>query len=492
VRRLWIGAALATALIAAGCGGGGGGGGSVPDGARMVPASSIAFISVKTDFSSDEWKQVTKLADRFPGKALLIAEFEKQTKGLDFDRDVKPALGPEVDLVWLDARNNGNDVVGLTKPDTKAKLEALLQKSQSEGESKAVTAQVGDWVAIADSRAKLDRFKTESADEKLGGNDDFKHAFEQLDSDSSVRAWVSGDFVQSQLDRAFAQGGAPPRLSHDLGDLHSLAAAAKAEDGGASVELDGVIHPTPDPATFSPSLPDDVPSGALLYVSTTRLDSPVRTIVRLVGKSVPDFATQLSQVEGVLGLTIEDDIYPLLKGEDAVAVYPGTGRIPRVLFVQKVDDEKKASSLLRRFSAIAQLGGDIQTETLQLGGESVQKLTFPGTPTVTIYDGAVKGKLFVTNEENLAEQTIQGPAEKLADDPLYKNARDAADLRGKVAGFAFGDLENGLPYVLRLAQQSGSVVPPQAFENVKPLHAAVAYLVKGGDALRISGFQTIK
>jgi len=491
MRRFWAGVAVAAALAATGCGGGGGGG-SVPDGASVAPASSIGFVSVNTDFASAQWKQVTKLAGRFPGTPQLIAELKKRTKGLDFEQDVKPALGPEVDLVWFDAANNGNDVVGLTKPDTKAKLETLLEKSRSKGESKAVTAQIGDWVAISDSQTKLDRFKTAaSAGDKLAGDKDFKQAFEKLDSDASVRAWISGKFVQSELDRGLATSGAPPRLSHDLADLHAISAAAKAEDDGASVELDGLLDPTPDPGTFSPSLPGDVPGGALLYVSTTRLDAQLRTILRLVAKSQPNFETQLSQIEGVLGLSLENDIYPLLKGESAVAVYPGTGQIPRILFVQKVDDEKKADSLLRRFSAIAQLSGSIKAETVQLAGESVQKLTFTGTP-VTIYDGAAKGKVFVTNAPNLAEQTIGGPADSLADDPLYRSARDAAGMPGKVAAFAFSDVENGLPYVLRLAQQSGSVVPPEAFANVKPLHATVLYLVKDGDALRISGFQTIK
>jgi hypothetical protein len=62
----------------------------------------------------------------------------------------------------------------------------------------------------------------------------------------------------------------------------------------------------------------------------------------------------------------------------------------------------------------------------------------------------------------------------------------------QVAAFAYGDLKNGLPYAFRLAQRTGSVVPPEAFANVKPLSGAVAYLVKDGDALRISGFATIK
>jgi hypothetical protein len=488
--RFWA-AVVAAALAAAGCGGGGGGG-SVPDGAGLAPASSVAFVSVNTDFSSAQWKQVTKLAGRFPGTPQLIAELEKQTKGLDFEQDVKPALGPEVDLVWFDAANTGNDVVGLTKPDTTAKLETLLEKSRSKGESKAVTAQVGDWVAISDSQAKLDRFKTASAGDKLAGDKDFKQAFEKLDSDASVRSWISGTFVQSELDRGLATSGAPPRLSHDLGDLHGISAAAKAEAEGAGVELDGLLDPTPHPETFSPSLPDEVPSGALLYVSTTRLDAQVRTVLRLVSRSKPNFDTQLSQIEGVLGLSLENDIYPLLKDESAVAVYQGTGQLPRVLFLQKVDDETKADSLLRRFSAIAQLSGSIKAETVQVAGESVQKLTFAGGTPVTIFDGAAKGKVFVTNSSNLAEQAVAGPVDSLADDPLYRSARDAAGMPGKVAAFAFGDMENGLPYVLRLAQQSGSVVPPEAFTNVKPLHAAVVYLIKDGDALRISGFQTIK
>ena len=489
MRRLWAGVVLAAVAVAAGCGGSGGGG-SLPDGADIAPASSIGFVSVNTDFSSDQWRKIADLAGRFPGTPQLIAQFEKQT-GLDLT-DVEPALGPETDAVWLDARMGGNDVVALTKPDSKAKLDTLLEKGRSKGEAETHTIQVGDWVAIADSKALLDRFKTASEGDKLSGDEGFKGAFEKLDADSSVRAWVRGEFVQTAMDRALASGGAAPRLTHEVGDLNAIAGGAKAETDGASIELDGLIDPTPDPATFTPSLPDDIPSGALLYVSTTHLDAPLRTILRLVGKSNPSFETQLGQVESVLGLSLDKDIYPLLQGEDALAVYQGTGTIPRVLFVQKVDDEQKAASLLKRFGAIAQLGGSVRVESIQLAGESVQKLTFPGTTPVTIYTGTATGKLFVANAEGLAEQTIRGPNDSLGDDPLFKSARDAADMPDKVAVFAFGDLQDGLPLVLRLSQQSGSTVPPEAFQNVKPLHSAVLYLVKDGDALRISGFQTIK
>jgi Protein of unknown function (DUF3352) len=487
VRRLAAAFIAVTALAATGCGGGGGGG-SLPDGAGIAPSSAIGFVTVNTDFSSAQWKQVAKLADRFPGTPQLIAQFEKET-GLTLD-DVKPALGPEVDAVWLDAQNNGDDVVALTKPDSRAKLETLLEKSRSKGESKAQSIQVLDWVAISGSKDVLQRFKTAALLKKpLSGDGDFKKAFEKLDPDSSVRAWVSGDLVQSAMDKGLQGSGAPPRLTHEVGDLKAIVGGAKAESDGAALDVDAVIDPTPDPATFRPSVPGDVPSGALLYVGTTHLDAPLRTILKLVGESQPNFDTQLNQVESVLGLSLEKDIYPLLSGESGLAIYPGTVRIPRVLFVQKVDDTAKAKSLLKRFSAIAQLGGSLRVQTIQLAGESVDKLTLPG---VTIYDGASKGKLFITNAQSLAEQTIRGPSGSLGDDALYRSARDTAKMPSKVAAFAYGDTKDGLPLVLRLAQQSGSVVPPQAFANVKPLQSAVVYLVKDGDALRISGFQAIK
>ena len=484
-------ALAAVALLVAGCGGGGKKSGSLPEGASLAPKSAVAFVSLSSNFSSDQWRRVQALAARFQGTPRLVAELEKQLKGLDFDKDVKPALGPEVDIVVLDPA--GKDVVGLTKPDTTAKLKLLLRRTVSPGETNPAITQIGDWVAIADKQAQLDRFKAAAANGKLADDESFKNAFEKLDPDSSARWWVSGDFVQSALDRSLVRRGAPPRLSHDVGDLHAIAGSVKAEADGVRAEVDGLIDPTPEPATFSPSLPDEVPAGAVLYVGATSLDAPLRTVLALVGKSVPNFDTQLSQVQGVLGLSLENDIYPLLKGESGLAVYPGPGNIPPLLFLQKVDDEQKAESLLKRVAAIAQLAGGIKVDTVPLaGGKSMQRLEFTSAG-VTIYDGVAHGKLFVTNSSRLGGQMVAGkPARPLSEDSLYRSARDAAGMPDQIAAFAYGDLNNGLPYAFRLAQRTGSVVPPEAFANVKPLNGAVAYLVKDGDALRISGFSAIK
>jgi hypothetical protein len=490
------GAAVAAAvvLLAAGCGGSGKKSGSVPEGASLAPKSSVGFVSLNSDFSSAQWQHVQALAARFPGTPQLVAALEKQLKGLDFDEDVKPALGSEVDIVLLGP--TGKDVVGLTKPDTTTKLKLLLSKLVSKGETKAAITQIGDWVAIADKQAELDRFKAAAENGKLADDEDFKQGFEKLDSDSAARWWVSGDFAQSSLDRSLVSGGAAPRLTHDVGDLHAISGSAKAETDGVQADAYGLIEPTPDPATFSPSLPDEVPAGAVLYISSTNLAAPVRTILRLVGKSEPNFETQLSQIQGVLGLSLADDVYPLLKAESALAVYPGPlgpGNAPPLLFLQEVNDDQKAESLLKRVAAIAQLAGSIKVDTVPLAnGKSMQRLEFTEAG-VRVYDGVANGKLFVANSEGLGAQIVAGkPAKSLADEPLYRSARDAAGMPDRVAAFAYGDLKNGLPYVFQAAQRSGSTVPPEAFANVKPLHGTVVYLVKDDDALRISGFATIK
>src|SRR5689334_22067991 len=100
------------ALVAAGCGGGGGGGGNaLPNAANVVPASAPALISVKTDFSSQQFRNALLLLRKFPDALPALRRFGAENGNVDFARDVKPALGPELDVVWLDFKNGGSDVV---------------------------------------------------------------------------------------------------------------------------------------------------------------------------------------------------------------------------------------------------------------------------------------------------------------------------------------------------------------------------------------------
>jgi hypothetical protein len=473
--RLAAAAAVALgAALAAGCGGGGNG--SLPVGAGKAPADAPAFVSLRTDPSSAQWKRAVKLAARFPALSSQLARLERY----------EDALGPELDLVWLDFANGGDDVVALTKPRALTRLKTLLRPNGSDYSTLS-----GGWIAIASDRELIDRYKRRAGGEKLDGDKAFENGFGKLDRGAAVRAWVRGSTAQAALDRSLAIGGAAPRITHDAGDLHSLAAAAKAASDGVGVDAYGLIAPRPNAATFAPSLQDVVPAGAALYVAATRLDRPTRLLLRMVGDSKPGFERQLAQVESVLGITLESDVYPLLHGESALAVYPGPTRVPPILFLQKVGDQAKADSVLRRLAAVAQLSGSARVETVTIAGATAQKLTFKGSA-VAVYGGVSDGKLFVSDSGKLVAGFLGGRSPALGDDPRFRDARRAAKMPARVAALAYADLRRGLPYVLELARRSGGRVPSSATANTKPLASSLLYLAGDGDGLRISGFTTIK
>src|SRR5207249_5365794 len=128
----------------------GGGGGSVPAGADYVPSSAAGFVSGLSDSGSSQWKTATSLLNKFPGRAQLIASIEKSLakQKVDYARDVKPALGPEIDfgLLSLGSGNAKTVAVGLTQPKDESKFEALLKKIGSSG-TPALFKRIGGWTA---------------------------------------------------------------------------------------------------------------------------------------------------------------------------------------------------------------------------------------------------------------------------------------------------------------------------------------------------------
>ena len=290
-------AAAAAAALLAGCGGSGSG--SLPEGAGKTPADAPAFVSLKTDPGSAQWKRALSLARRFPG---LRAQLDR------LDR-YKDAVGPELDVVWLDFANNRDDVVALTKPRNLAQLKTLAQPDTA-----SYSALSDGWVVVAAKRSLIDRFKRAAEGDKLDGDKTFKAGFGKLDQAAPVRAWVRGATVQSALDRALVGGGAAPRITHDAGDVQSIAASARAQADGATFDAYGLIDPPPSAATFAPTLQKAVPGGVALYVASRNLDRPLRLILRMVGESKPNFDEQLARVQSVLGIDLKRDVADQLSG----------------------------------------------------------------------------------------------------------------------------------------------------------------------------------
>ena len=173
MRRVLPAALTALALVAGGCGGGGGDGGATADdsAAGLVPATVPVFVALETDLDSEQWNTLETLLDKFPGKERLLAQLRASLaeEGVDFERDVRPALGDELDVVWLDLAGGGENVVALTRPRDEEKLDQLLEK----GDDPPVRGEVEGWTVVADDQATLDRFEQARGDDSLADSEIF-------------------------------------------------------------------------------------------------------------------------------------------------------------------------------------------------------------------------------------------------------------------------------------------------------------------------------
>src|SRR5205085_3355159 len=89
----------ALALAAAGCGGNNPG--TKATGASLIRSNVLAFVSVNSDLQSSQWSTVASLVRKFPSGSALLSQLQTATssQGVNYKRDIAPALGPEVDIV---------------------------------------------------------------------------------------------------------------------------------------------------------------------------------------------------------------------------------------------------------------------------------------------------------------------------------------------------------------------------------------------------------
>jgi hypothetical protein len=482
-------AGLAVALGAAGCGGGTAAVGG--EAASIVPAEAAVYVSGNTDLESEEWQQAEALVRKFPdgeraiGK--LLSEFEAE-EGLSFEEDVKPALGPEVALVVLDVTESDAAFVGLTQPRDQAKFEELL----ASGNEPAVSEQVDDWTVFSDKQESIDAFKAARGGETLADSEAFAETMDGLE-DGIVSVYVKGEAFRMLL-------GASPDVSRaDLesllpgGKLPSLGAVLRAEDDGArldgtavfggDLEESGLASPS-----YEAELPGEVPSGVLAYFSFNDLESQLSAFRDSLAQLEPEFESQLGMVEGVLGVSIEEDIAPLFAGEGALYVRRGSP-IPEITLLTQVENEEQAAAtlddLVEGIRGFAPVPLD-EPVTTEVAGVQVREIQVG--PFVSLFYGAFDGRLVVTtSRQGIVDLREEG--DRFADDETFQEAKDKAGLPDETAGWGYVNLADVLPLLFDYASLSqGGAVPPEARSNTEPLRSLIFYSTTDANRGRFSLF----
>ena len=488
---------LAAAFALAGCGGGDGGGGGEAEtpaegaqaaaGAAIAPAGAAVFVSITTDAESAQWKAAAALLDRFPGRDQLIRSILEDTEaaGLDWETDIKPALGPEVDIVVLPTGGEEPAVVGLTQPADAAKLQKLVESGDEPGALEVVDG----WTVVSDSQASIDAFK--AGDDSLADAEAYRTALESLPAESLVTVFIDGEKLTELAGQAAAGAGGSVSFSQlfgAFGKLGPIAFALSAQPGGVFFRGSATQEGGPQLDNFAADLPSLVPADAVLYLGFANLAEPLDSLLGIAGEAEPTLDQQLAQAETFLGLSVRDDLLPLFAGEGALVVAPGSP-IPAISLIVEVEDEQKAQQALDKLATLAGgFGGGGLPKATDIDGVAAQELVLEQ---FSVFYAVFDGKLVITSVR-AGISGLVAAVPKLADDPAFAVARKAAGMPEETSGFIYMNLAEGIGLIEAYARLAGDAVPPEVSANLEPLGSFLAYSAREDGALTFSGFLSIE
>lgn len=489
MRRRFLPAVLlaSLALVLAACGSGSSssssGGGSVPAGASLMRSDLLGFAAVDSDLGSDQWQQLDKLWQKFPAHDSWLQQLKQSLAkdGLDYERDVKPALGPELDIGIAPNGSSSPVVVGITKPDDPAKLKELATKTDN-GSTPSVTKDLGDgWWAVANKESDFDKVLKGSG-EPLSASDSLKTAMAKLPGDTLVRAYLDGPQLNALMKRqASSDPSGLDASALGLDGLKYLAVSLSAEDEG--LRLRGASSGgNLGGGEFASKLLESIPSDAFAAFDFLGSGTTVQ-LQKLEG--TPQFAQVAKQLEREYGVTA-DELFGLLDGE--VAFYARSGAlIPELTLALQPGNPAEALVTVDKLMThlAAEAGTRVQTGTQD--GHLVRTVTFGQ---FAIHYGLVDGKVILTTGLNGISDF--GSAGSLTDSADFKDAKSAAGMPDSTGGVFYVDLKNALPLLEGFAGLAGHNLPPSVTDNLRPLRSLLAWSEGQSDERTFDAFLEIK
>jgi hypothetical protein len=478
-------ACLALLPAAAGCGAQDEAG--LPAGAELAPADAALFVAIDTDFDSGQWQTAGELLDKFPDgdklRSFILDELSDE--GIDLDEDVKPAVGPQVNVVWLDAADE-ESFVGMTQPADADKLRELLEKSGDE----FFFREVEDWTAFATDEQYFDALAEGRAAGSLADDSRFADAMGRVAEDSLLRLYFNGPAAAPGLEEesGFDLGAVAELLPG--GEVPWVSASLAAEDGGG--RLDGAVGFGGDPdgwvaPTYEAELTDVAPAGALAYMSFKDLEGQLSKFRDLLAQVEPEFERDIARVENEIGVSLEEDIGPLLAGEGALYVRQGLF-IPEVTLLLEVEDEANAMAVLD--DLVAGIRDDLRlgpATTVDIEGVEARQVAIEEP--VALYYAAFDGHLVVTTQR-AGIAALRAEGDRLSGDDRFQEALGDAGMPDETAGFAYVNLRETIPYVLGFLG-TGEDVPDEVDRNLEPLDHLVVFSTREDNVVEFSGFLAV-
>jgi hypothetical protein len=452
---------------------------SIPAGASIVRTGVVAFVSVDSDTGSSQWQQLDKLAQKFPGRDNLVAQLKQKLSahGVDYDTDVKPALGPELDVgVVSEGTNASTKAVALTKPDDPAKFKALVAKLNASGSgSKVVYREVDGWYALSDNDRAIALALEGNA--PLADDPDFKEAMGKLPGDALARVYLDGQRLNAIVSQSSSSSG-----TLGLDTLKYITASASAEDDG--VRIHGASSGGPaGSGDFASALIGGVPGDAFAFLDFNGQETADR--LDQLEKN-PQIAAVIARVEQAIGVSYDQVFSSLLSGEAAFYARPGAG-IPELTLAFAPKDTSAALATLDTIAMHLAARSGAKVEPGTQGGHPVKTVNLGQ---FAIHYGSVDGKVLITS--GVSGIADYGEGDHLPDSDDFKQAQDAAGMPDSTGGVMYIDLKDALPLLEGFASLSGQSLPSSTTENLRPLRSFLAWTNASGETRTFDAFLEIK
>ena len=464
-RLLTLLAALSAALIGSGCAASTERTGSVPESAELAPANALAFVTVVTDESSEQWKNADRLLALFPDartEVLGAVRTELTDNDLTWEDDLAPALGDELVVVVTAARKP----ILLVQPESTEALATLIAGSQEP----VVQGTVSGWTALAMSQADLDSYRAALNRGTLEVVDAFGEAMTDLPSEALARGWADLKSISDAAASAFRRAGVNEALGVDW-----LAAAVTAEDDGLFLSV-GVRTPEANGSSYEPKLFARVPADAVAAISFGGTQGVLDQIEGAV-----DVDAISSALEGAVGVSL-DGIVDALSGEGLVYVREGGAEIPEVTLVLAPPDTAEAFENVDRIARTLAREAGTQVRTRLDGPLTVNELQVEGVS--LSYARLEDAVIATTGPTGIAD--FLGDGAKLSDAQSFTTAADRVELGERTRGFAYVDIDGLIPLVESLT--GPTAVPAEARDVLEAVDSFILQASGDGKTTTLSGF----
>ena len=420
--------ALGLAFGIAGCGGGSEGGGPLENALGYLPADSPFAATLATDVDGKQVKAIEKILGRFPFAGQVRGQLNEalEQQDLDFEKDLKPALGNEFVVGALDAKSFTADdsearVIGAIQAKDKGALEKLLEKAKVKeiGEkdgAKLYSTSDGDAAAIDDDVFLVgnNRQDLEAAIDRHEGDDQMtedrlNEALEGLPEDALVRTFVDvKQLLDTDPDTADARKVEYVSAMRDFGLTASFAEDEVDVDFRLGTEAEGLEDADLPFAPGEQSPPVIEADGEVGF--GLRDPAQIFRFGETTGQAIDpaafgQYEAGKRQLERQLDLSFEDDVLAQLAG-DVSATTSIDGKFGvRSALTDAPAFERTLAKIARALPAIS--GGAIGRVLPPKGAGGLYSLVTQDG--VTLFFGVIGESFVLANDQAKAQEASDAP-----------------------------------------------------------------------------------